>query len=504
MKTIAVRTSIRLVLGLCIVLTAALASATTFYVSTTGSNTNDGLTSTSAWRNIQFAASHVVAGDTVQVLGGVYNETVNIPASGSATAGYITFQNFAGQIPIVDGTGLGIPGGQFGLFNIASQSYVIIQGFEIRNYKSTARNIVPVGVYITGAGSHLQLLNNHIHNIVVTASGCNANALGIAVYGTQAPASLNNITISGNELDHLQTGCSESMSLDGNVDTFTVTNNLVHDNNNIGIDAIGFEGVSPNPSFDQARNGTITLNTVYNISSNGNPSYPRNCWCSNGIYVDGGTNILIERNLIHNVDIGIEMASEHSGRTTSLVTARNNLIYFGNSAGVSIGGFASKVGGSDHVTIVNNTLYKNDGKNTGSGEFQIQYHATNNVFKNNIVYAGAQNLAIHNFTTSTPDPADVDFNLYFSPGGATGTTFVWNSKTYSTFTAYQTGTGKDGNSKFADPQFVNGTTPDLHVQATSPAVNAGINLGSAVVGPVDFAGNPRVQGSNIDIGGYEQ
>jgi len=490
--------------ALCLLLPAALASATTYYVSTTGSNSNDGLTTTTAWRNIQYAANHVIAGDTVQVLGGVYNETVNIPASGSATAGYITFQNYPGQTPIVDGTGLSIPGGQYGLFNLASQSYVIIQGFEIRNYKSTAKNLVPVGVWVTGAGSYLQLLNNHIHDIVVTASGCNANALGVAFYGTQAPASLNNITISGNELDHLKTGCSESLTLDGNVDTFTVTNNLIHDNNNIGISVIGFEGVSPNSAYDQARNGTVTLNTVYNISSTGNPSYAKNCWCADGIYVDGGTTTLIERNLIHNVDIGIEMASEHSGRTSSYVTARNNLVYFGNSAGISIGGYANKVGGSDHITIVNNTLFKNDGKNTGSGEFQIQYHATNNVFKNNIVYAGAQALAIHNFTTSVANPADVDYNLYFSPGGPTATTFVWDAKTYNTFTSYQTGTGKDPNSKFADPLFLNTTTPDLHVQSTSPAVNAGINLGSAVVGTVDFAGNPRVQGSNIDIGAYEQ
>ena len=501
----AVPPAIRLVLGLCIAMgSAAIASATTYYVSTSGSNTNDGLTTTSAWRNIQYAANHVVAGDTVQVLGGTYNETVNIPAPGSATAGYITFQNYAGQIAIVDGTGLSIPNGQYGLFNISSQSYVIIDGFEIRNYKTTVRNQVPVGVYVSGAGSHLQLLNNHIHDIVTSASGCNANALGVAFYGTQAPASLNNITISGNQLDHLKTGCSESLSLDGNVDTFTVTNNLIHDNNNIGIDAIGFEGVSPNPAYDQARNGTITLNTVYNISSNGNPSYPKNCWCSDGIYVDGGTNIVVERNLIHNVDLGIEMASEHSGHTASYITARNNLIYFGNSAGISIGGYASRVGGSDHITMVNNTLYKNDGKNTGSGEFQIQYYATNNLFKNNIVNTGAQDLAIHNFTTSEANPADTDYNLYFSPGGATGTTFVWNNKTYNTFTAYQAGSGKDGNGKFSDPKFVNGTTPDLHVQSTSPAVNAGINLGSSVVGTVDYAGNPRVQGSNIDIGAYEQ
>jgi len=48
------------------------------------------------------------------------------------------------------------------------------------------------------------------------------------------------------------------------------------------------------------------------------------------------------------------------------------------------------------------------------------------------------------------------------------------------------------------------TTPDVRVAANSPAVNAGINLGSAIVGTVDFAGNPRVLGSNIDIGAYEQ
>src|SRR5580700_9099504 len=87
-----------------ILLLSAPSSATTYYVSTSGSNSNHGLSTDSAWRNIQYAANHVHAGDTVQVLGGIYNETVNIPVSGSATAGYITFQNYPGQTPIVDGT----------------------------------------------------------------------------------------------------------------------------------------------------------------------------------------------------------------------------------------------------------------------------------------------------------------------------------------------------------------------------------------------------------------
>jgi hypothetical protein len=486
-----------------VTLLVASRSGISFYVSTTGLDTAAG-TISAPWRTIQHSANMVHAGDTVNVRGGTYIEYVNITASGSASAGLITFQSYPGETAIVDGTGLSIPGGQNGLFTIGNQSYLLIQGFEIRNYKSTAKNIVPVGIYVFGSGSYLQFLNNHIHDITVTSSGCNSNALGMAIYGSAAPASLNNITISGSQLDHLKTGCSESISLDGNVDTFAVVNNQVHDNNNIGIDSIGFEGVSPNVAYDMARHGLISGNTIYNITSNGNPSYTGNCNCANGIYVDGGTQILVERNLIHNVDIGIEMASEHSGHTTSYVTARDNLIYFGNSAGISIGGYANRVGGSDHITIVNNTLLQNDANKTGSGEFQIQFHATNNIFENNIVHGGAQGLLVHDFTTSVANPCTLNYNVYNSPLGSTGSLFTWQKISHTGYSGYRSASGQDANSPFADPLFVNLTTPDLHVQSTSPAVNAGTNLGSTVVGPVDYAGNARVQGANIDIGAYEQ
>lgn len=487
---------------------SAAGTGISYYVSTTGNDSNPG-TLDSPWRTIQHAANTVLAGDTVYVRGGVYNEHVNIPVSGNATAGYTTFQSYPGETAIVDGTHLDIPDGQYGLFNIGGQSYLIIQGFEVRNYKTTSTKYVPVGIYIYGAGSNIQILNNHIHNIKTSAKGCNANALGLAVYGTQAPDSINNLTITGNEIDHLKTGCSETISLDGNVQYFLVAGNLIHDNNNIGIDAIGFEGVAPKGAMcgadpcDRARDGLIAQNTVYNITSYGNPAYGKQ-YAADGVYVDGGTRIVIERNLIHNVDLGIEMASEHAGKTTDHVIARNNLVYFGNSAGISIGGYANRVGGTDSCTIVNNSLLYNDRKKTGSGEFQIQFHATNNVFKNNIAYATKQGLLVNNFTKSEPDAADLDYNLFYSAGAAANATFIWNRKTYGGFEAYQKGTGKDPNSFYADPQYVNLVTPDLHVAATSPAVNAGINLGAGVVGTEDFAGNPRVQGSNIDIGAYEQ
>ncbi len=59
--------------------------------------------------------------------------------------------------------------------------------------------------------------------------------------------------MSGNEVRNLHTGCSETLSLDGNVTNWAMVNNRVHDDDNIAIGAIGFEKVSKDPAYDQAR-----------------------------------------------------------------------------------------------------------------------------------------------------------------------------------------------------------------------------------------------------------
>jgi hypothetical protein len=474
-------------------------------VSTAGSDSSAG-TLAAPFRTIQHAANIAVAGNTVQVRGGVYNEKVYLPNSGNVTSGYITFMSSPGETAVIDGTGISCCGstGQDGLFYLTTNSYIIIQGFEIRNYSSSTKSS-PVGIDFQGAGSYLQILNNHIHNIAATGNSCNgANGLAVAIYGQQAPASINHLTFTGNEVDHNTTGCSETVTVNGNVQYWLEAHNLIHDNDNIGMDFIGFEGVSPNASYDQARDGWNFANTIYNISSSTNPVYTANCWCADGFYADGGTRIIVERDLVHDVDIN-EAASEHSGHTSSYITIRNNVIYNMNAPGLSIGGYSSKVGGSDHIVLVNNTLYNDSTKVSGQGEFQIQYHATNNSFDNNVVYA-TQALLLNDFTTSTPNPATLDRNDWFYASGASAATFNWQKKLITGYSAYQSTSGQDAHSAFADPLFVNksASPPNLNVTVNSPAINLGTNLGPDVVGVLDFNGNPRVSSNGqINAGAYQ-
>ena len=482
-------------------------SNSSFYVSTTGADSNPG-TQSAPWRTVQHAADTVRAGGTVNVRGGIYEELVNIKASGNASDGFITFRSYPGETAVLDAEHFA-PNDRSGVLTIHNQSYVRIEGFEIRNFRTAEHRLTPLGISVMGSGSHIELLKNNVHHIEQTFDGRDApgrggNGFGIAVYGTDAKTPISELVIDGNEVHHLKTGSSESLVVNGNVTNFRITHNVVHDNNNIGIDVIGFERTAPDPAVDQARDGVVSGNLVYNITSRGNPAY-RNDESSDGIYVDGGTRILIEQNVIHDVDFGIELASEHRNRATSYVTARNNLIYHCHTAGVSIGGYAPERGHTEHCTVVNNTLYDNDTSGTGSGEFQMQWNMTDNIFANNIVYAGSSCLITLNRSQADKKqpPATIDYNLYYCASGAKASTWIESPATVTGFDKYVESTGNDRHSRFLDPHFVDTATKDFHLQSDSPAVAAGTTDG-VPVGELDLEGAPRVKSGNIDIGCYQR
>jgi hypothetical protein len=534
-----------------------------YYVSTTGNNGNPG-TLSAPWLTIQHAANTVKAGATVYVLGGVYHESVNFSRSGTASEP-ITFESYPGETAVIDGTGVNCCGSSQtqGLINMTgSLSYITLSGFEIRNYTTSEAADTPAGVWITGSGAGIQILNNLVHNITTT-SEANGNAFGISVYGT-SKTPITQLVISGNEVYDLRTGQSESVNVDGNVTHFRITNNLVHDNDNIGIDAIGYEGVGP-VGYDEAMYGEISGNTIYNISGITNPGEGDE-YDADGLYCDGCAYVTIERNVILQADYGIETTSENqicqangtewSGPNNTgtaatgkfpcygrYVTVRNNIFYKSNACGNSIGGYAaaSKAGGqsngggsSYHDVFVNNSLYNNAtqpgsaSEGGSTGEFQIQHQvgsAQGNIYENNIVYAGAYNTWIFSyvsFSAKYPDPpATLNWNLYHSAAGYVEGTSIWwgDVNTYTSFSNWQTSSREDANSRNTNPLFVDlgATPPNFDTEPSSPAVGAGSTSLScsdgwcdphgsspdSLYGSTDFLGNPRTSGSNIDIGAYE-
>jgi hypothetical protein len=500
-----------------------------YYVAKTGSDSNSGSAS-SPWLTIGHAALEAKAGSTVYVEAGTYNESVLFANSGTASAPIV----FNGQgVAIVDGTGVSccttpafassngfLCCNTQGLFTIGASSgvsHLTIEGFTIQNYKTASKTDVPAGILIAGSGSGITILNNKVKNIQTTA-GKNGNAYGIGVFGISAtPLS---VTVSGNTVTGCLTGESETTTYNGNVQNFVVSNNTIYDNDNIGMDAIGFEGVGPT-GYDQAKNGDVYGNLIYNNSAFKNPG-EGNEYDEDGLYCDGCTNVTFERNTLYGNDLNIEAASENAGEVSSDVIIRNNLVYAANSCGISVGGYAkSGTGGSTNITIVNNSLYDNDTKKTGSGEFQIQYRATGILFENNIVYTGAEGLFIYGYVSGSGITAN--YNDYYTTGSTT--TFELNGKSYSSFASYQSKTGQDANSVFANPDYLTLTTckstvesgpptpittcspaPNFDISTTSPAENTGnASLGSADFGSVDFNGNPRVNANGqINMGAYEQ
>ena len=453
--------------------------AATLYVSTHGNDANAGTDPQHAWRHIQQAMNAATPGSTVLVMPGIYNEKLIVNVSGNATDGFITFQA-QGRATI---SGLRIPGQD--IINLNNQSYVQIIGFNIVNDLKVSDGS---GIRMNGHDDHVNILNNTIHAIT------GVNAMGITVYGTDPTLGISNLLIDGNQIFNCQPANSEALTLNGNVQDFQVSNNYVHDVNSIGIDVIGGEGMSANPATDVARNGVVSGNRVTRAHRRGFSIDAA------GIFIDGAQNITVDRNTTWANDVGIEVNAVAAGAATTGVMVCDNYVYLNWGPGLSLGASQQTDGTVTNCQVNNNTLYHNNTRHTPDGELRVQW-ASGNTIENNLISAARGTVLLDGQDGSFNNASN--YNLFFSPDGATAARFYWDGFAYRGLGSLQTTTQREMNSLFANPLLINPGSSRPQLSLRSPAINAGNPAFTPGPGETDYDGDARVLGPDVDIGAVE-
>jgi hypothetical protein len=453
---------------------AAPAKGRTLYVSPSGSDEALG-TSEFPWRSIQKACDEVAPGDTVIVREGLYNEQLFIEKGGDAELGWVTLQA-EGKAVI---TALGL--NENNVIYIEDKSFIRIVGFEIRDLQTTDGS----GIRVEGGGSNFEFRNNNIHGIR------GKSAMGITLYGSDDETPLSKIVIDGNEIHDCDAAPSEALTLNGDVTEFQVTNNHVHDIRGVGIDFIGGEDGIIDDKTKVARNGICRSNRVERVRAPYGGGY------GPGIYVDGGSKILVEGNRVSECDLGIEVGAENTGVTVSDVNVVGNIVTGNDKAGIVIGGYDKKRGRVTGCRFFNNLIHDNTSHKKAEAEIWIQW-ASDNTFRNNIVIGRPGTKKPLLYSENKDQPNDLDFNLWHSPDPAADSPrFVWGGKEYPTFEAYSDATGLDRRSYPVDPKLA---ADGFHLSDGSPAINAGDPETKIAEGDKDIDGEPRKKGDRVDLG----
>lgn len=476
------------ILAFALLLTATSWSQTNFYVDKTiGSDANNGLTVVTPWKTIQKAATMATANSIVHINAGIYYENVTVQTNG-ASGSPIVFTGYGGPV-ILDGTGTS----GTTMLSISNRSNLTFENITIQNLvKSFARGISLTTA--SGTCNNITFRNITVKNIKWTANSTDIpqdsnNAWGMYIRGQSG--AITNLLIENCSVHDNVLGYSEALSVSGNVNVFSIRNCTVYDNTNIGIHISGpSTGIGP-------QNGDITGNICHgNISP---------IALSAGIYLDGPSDITVERNSCYENPIGIEVGCEKDG-ATQYVNVKNNLLYNNRYSGLAVGGYTTATTGQVlYSTFRNNTLFKNNSFTSGIAEITVS-KASNCVFEDNIVYSNNQDILLTMLNIQPQANNLFNYNCWFTTDGdANDLTFYCGLATYDSFSQYKSGTGQDSNSVYANPGFLNTElpTPQLALLPESLCINIGNPVLSIVGEEKDYLGNPRIVNNVVDIGANE-
>lgn len=193
------------------------AQAATYYVATTGSDSNSG-GSTSPWRNIQRCArSPVKAGDTCIVRSGTYTAPSSMPnvvvyisstsAAGTASQPItIKSEKQNGAVVTIPSTSKSLNAGFY-----VGRPYYIIQGFNITGGANNGSSVGFVGVSLQSSATGATVRSNIIHHIGRTVcSNSGYGFAGIYIAATSSVLIEENRIYSIGRRRNGESGCSTS------------------------------------------------------------------------------------------------------------------------------------------------------------------------------------------------------------------------------------------------------------------------------------------------------
>jgi len=418
------------------------AAGKTYYVSTTGSNSNSG-TFYSPWKTIEYAMTKTSPGDTVYIMAGIYYDTtITTWSAASGTPGnFITYIAYGNGEVILDATGSASTWS--GAIWIDSLKYIRISGLTIRDSSS-------FGILVECSST--------CHNI--TIDNCkiyNCSSSGICFTGGTGSKIIKDLLVENNIIYDCQNNwygtTTQEVVTFSQCSRFVFRNNYVYNGRTILVDI-----------KNSCTSGYIYNNQIDTSKLNGGGTY--------GFYIDAGAtyckNLLFYNNVAWGCGTGYVLASEAGGNLVDISFYNN--IYKGTQNAFKIDRYTG-AGTHDKINLkfINNVIAS---CSTAFRFLEDDADVINLIVRNNIVkgtggfdvpYIKLQN---HN----------VDHNLYN----------VQSSNYYGT------------NSIYGSPCFVDPTNGDFHLMSNSPCINAG---SSTFAPQTDYDGNSRV--GAVDIGAFE-
>ena len=280
---------------------ASAAAPRTFHVATDGDDNREGLARNSAWRTLNHAAAQAVAGDTVLVHTGTYDELVTVRGTGDAGAP-LTFRPAPGAVVWFTGSDRL----RSTAFLVKEKSHVVLDGFRFRDFLSVDSN----------------------HERVVAIIGGSHNTVRRCFYDGRVPSGYMNVLLGVDDSpDCLVENCVSMLGMGEGLalkdSPRSVVRHCVFYNNNIrALSVYGDKPVAP---------VTITHNLVCAVipAKGGSPFFRvrqlRNLISDHNGYFDRipeGERGIVETAFIGDKEVGVAKPGSYNGRDLTLAEMR--------------------------------------------------------------------------------------------------------------------------------------------------------------------------------------